>query len=75
MSLSESCFKLEAGVARVIVVNKARCKRCGDTIESKHRHDWRECGCGGVFVDGGRAYLRRGGDIELLDELSEFKEE
>ncbi len=30
-----------------------RCKHCGDTIESKHRHDFRSCSCKSVAVDGG----------------------
>jgi hypothetical protein len=35
-----------------------RCKKCGDTIESKHRHDFRSCSCGSVSIDGGRDYTR-----------------
>lgn len=43
-----------------IIRNSARCKACGDEIESKHRHDFRSCKCGAIFVDGGRDYLRCG---------------
>lgn len=45
-------------------------------LESKHRHDWVHCRCknGGIFVDGGREYLRRGGDLDLIRELSEVEE-
>lgn len=46
----------------------ARCRRCGDTIESKgHRHNFVTCSCGACFVDGGDEYSRVGGDIEVLD--------
>lgn len=40
--------------------NKIRCKLCGQTIESKHRHDMVTCYCGAVSVDGGTSYLKRG---------------
>ena len=42
--------------------NRARCRRCGDTIESKTRHDFVTCGCGAIFVDGGTDYFRAGFD-------------
>ena len=43
-----------------IIKNRIRCKRCGDIIESKSVHDFKQCSCGTVFVDGGHDYLRRG---------------
>lgn len=46
----------------MILCNSARCLKCGDEIESKHRHDWVSCKCGAIFVDGGKDYLRRGAD-------------
>lgn len=46
--------------AKRIVRNSARCDSCGDEVESTDRHDFRYCGCGAIFVDGGRDYLRRG---------------
>jgi ribosomal protein S27AE len=42
------------------VVTGIQCPRCSDVIVSEHRHDWRTCKCGLVFVDGGRDYLRCG---------------
>lgn len=42
-----------------IKINKIRCKRCGDVIESKTAHDFKFCKCGAVAVDGGKEYLRR----------------
>jgi len=40
--------------------NKAKCRKCGDVIESKFRHDFVECKCGEIFVDGGKDYFRSG---------------
>jgi len=55
-----------------IIRNAAQCAACQDIIESTHRHDFRTCSCGSIFVDGGKEYLRRGGDFALLIELSEI---
>lgn len=58
-----------------IISNKAKCRLCGDIVESKHRHDWQTCSCGAIFVDGGHEYLRRGAkNFEDLEELSEFED-
>ncbi len=57
-----------------IKVNKIRCNKCGDEIESSFRHHYIECKCGAVFADGGHDYLRRGGKLEDWTELSEFEE-
>lgn len=42
-----------------IIKNCIKCKICGDLIESKTRHDFNTCSCGGCSVDGGHDYLRR----------------
>lgn len=59
-----------------ILKNRARCKKCDDVVESVHRHDWKQCKCGAIFVDGGKDYIRRGWDggsaDEVIEELSEF---
>jgi len=58
-----------------IIKNKARCRKCGDIIESKYRHDFVSCKCGAIFVDGGHSYLRRGAkDLKDIEELSEEEE-
>jgi ribosomal protein L37AE/L43A len=57
-----------------IIRNSARCKKCGDEIESRHRHDWVQCKCGAIFVDGGKEYLRRGGTFTDLEETSIYEE-
>lgn len=59
-----------------IVVNKIRCKKCGDIIESKSVHDFVTCKCGAVSVDGGHNYIRRCADsLEDFEDLSEYEED
>lgn len=58
-------------MATKIIRNRAKCLKCGDIIESKYRHDFVNCKCGAIYVDGGHAYLRRVGDLEYIKELSE----
>ena len=55
-----------------ILVNRIKCNKCGEIIESTHRHDFKFCKCGAVAVDGGNDYLRRSGNLEDWEELSEF---
>ena len=59
---------------RIIVKNAIRCKQCGDIIESTYRHDFNFCSCQRCAVDGGLDYLRRCGDINDWEDLSEYKE-
>ena len=54
----------------MIVENAALCLSCGDKIVSKHRHDFVNCTCGAVAVDGGQEYLRRVGDFENAMDIS-----
>lgn len=56
-----------------IYVNKIRCKKCGDIIESTHRHDFKFCKCKSVAVDGGKDYLRRFGSMDYWEDLSEYE--
>jgi len=57
-----------------IIENKIKCKKCGDIIESTHRHDFKFCKCGAVAVDGGHDYLRRCGKLDSYEELSVTEE-
>jgi len=57
-----------------IFKNKAQCNKCKDIIESRDRHDFKWCSCHSIFVDGGKDYMRRGGNIEDIIELSETDE-
>ena len=58
-----------------IVRNMAQCKKCEQVVESKFVHDIVPCTCGAIFVDGGLDYLRRGGDLSRLIELSQVEKE
>lgn len=59
---------------RRIKINKIRCNKCGDEIESTYRHDFVFCKCGACAVDGGHDYLRRGGNREDWTDLSEYED-
>jgi hypothetical protein len=51
---------------------KVRCRKCGDTIQSHFRHDFKWCKCHAIAVDGGDDYLRLVGnaeDIEVLEDV------
>ena len=54
----------------MITKNAVRCLKCNEIIESTHRHDFKWCKCHTIAVDGGKAYLRRCGDINGYKELS-----
>ena len=60
---------------RKILVNKIRCKKCGEVIESVSVHDFKFCKCKTVAVDGGHDYLRRSGNREDWEDLSEYEQE
>jgi len=59
--------------------NAAKCNKCGDEIESVHRHDFNRCTCGAIAVDGGTDYLKRAytdrTDILELSERRRFTEQ
>lgn len=57
---------------RKIIRNRIKCKHCGDIIESTSTHDFKFCSCGKVAVDGERSYLKRIGNPNDWEELSEF---
>lgn len=61
----------------IIIANKAKCRICGDIIQSLHRHDFRSCSCGEISVDGGHSYLRRAVKTSFSNvvDLSEIREE
>lgn len=40
-------------------INRIRCKKCGDIIDSQTRHDFRVCQCGTCGIDGGHDYAER----------------
>ena len=59
---------------KIIKRNAVKCNRCGDIIESTHRHDFKWCSCQTVAVDGGLEYIKRcskseGDYIELSETI------
>lgn len=60
---------------RKLIHNRIKCLKCGDIIESIHRHDWVQCSCGACFVDGGHDYMRIGGNAEDWEDMSEWETE
>lgn len=56
---------------------RIKCKKCGDIIQSMHRHDFVSCKCGQIFIDGGGEYTRIGwkGEGELEDNVEELTKE
>ena len=54
-----------------IIRNSAKCLKCCDEIESKHRHDFVTCQCGAISVDGGKEYFKRSAaDMSLFIDTS-----
>jgi hypothetical protein len=54
-----------------IVLSTATCKKCGDVLISRHRHDYVMCGCDNkTMLDGGTEYQRFGGKILKYVDLS-----
>lgn len=60
-----------------LIRNAIKCNHCGDVIESTYRHDFKQCSCKTVFVDGGLDYKRVGfaNSTDDFTDLSEYKEE
>ena len=56
-----------------IKANKIQCLNCKDIIESTHVHDFKWCKCRKVFIDGGKEYLRYGGCLKYIKDLSEYE--
>jgi dissimilatory sulfite reductase (desulfoviridin) alpha/beta subunit len=59
---------------KIVKLNKARCKKCGDVLIS-HREDKEEkCGCGALVMGGGHSWIKRTGksgvDFEELAVLN-----
>lgn len=48
-----------------VIVNRVRCKKCDDIIESVHSYDFERCKCGAIFIDGGKDYQRYGWGMDL----------
>lgn len=57
-----------------LLLNQAKCKLCGDVIQSTSIHDIKQCKCGSISVDGGNEYVRRIGNLDAVEELSIYDE-
>ena len=42
-------------------INAIKCKKCGDIIFSRARHDFHSCSCESIYIDGGFDYCRMAG--------------
>lgn len=62
---------MEEELLKSKVRNRAKCRKCGDVIESKFTHDFQSCKCGAIFIDGGNDYHRRGGNPEDFQEVKD----
>lgn len=59
-----------------LILNRAKCLKCGDVIESVHVHDFVTCSCLNLSVDGGLAYAKRSfGDINSFEEMSIYDDQ
>lgn len=63
---------MSAPAERRLTRNAAQCPACLGIVESKHRHDYASCSCGGIAVDGGLAYVRRAYTNRLPIDLCEY---
>ena len=61
-----STRRFQGAKDRKLIRNAARCRKYGDEIESKHLHDFQECACKAIFVDGGLTYARAGFEDEWI---------
>jgi disulfide oxidoreductase YuzD len=51
-----------------------KCNICGDVIESKYRHNWVQCKCKRIYIDGGLSYQRVGFQIPTdFTDMSEWE--
>lgn len=58
-----------------IVLNAAKCLKCGESLMSEHLTDFKICRCGSIYISGGYTYLMRGAiDRSLILELSIVEE-
>lgn len=59
-----------------IIRNAAKCRLCGDVIESKRLYDNQTCQCGEISVEGGTNYIGRfaSTDWKNIVDLSEYEE-
>ncbi len=52
-------------------MSKVRCIHCGEILESKYIYDFKKCGCGKTFIDGGNSYIITVVDAEIIYDKTE----
>ena len=59
-----------------IIKNVAKCRLCGEVIESKRLYDVQTCRCGEISVEGGKNYIGRFASTNWhnIIDLSEYEE-
>lgn len=57
-------YTLNQNGGKLLYRNSARCKACGEDVESCNRNDFQSCSCGKVFVNGGNTYPEVVGEPE-----------
>ncbi len=60
---------METSIKNTTTVNAIECPDCGDVVYSRAHHDYRNCSCGGIAIDGGFEYSK----ISYKDENSRPK--
>ena len=70
--LDELYRQLNVEAEATVHKNALYCRNCGETIESKSRHDFVACKCGN-FTDGGTEYSRKGGNFDEMVPMDEFE--
>ncbi len=55
---------------KILLKNICKCLSCGTIIESIHLHHVVKCKCGKIYIDGENSYSRRGGDLNLIHDMS-----
>jgi hypothetical protein len=52
-------------------VTAITCPRCGDIVYSRARHDFRQCSCGSVAIDGGFDYVKVSADPAIFEDVKQ----
>lgn len=57
-----------------IILNRARCKKCGQVLESKSPHAYQMCPCGNFVSGGTRSKVWGGPNRNDLEDKCEYEE-
>ena len=51
-------------------MSRARCRTCGETVQSRNRYSRTSCSCGGVTIDLGRIT----GDSAIIETITSYSD-